>query len=178
MVNKTISKEGMLYPFFQTWLINKDYYTGQSHLKDDKDADYLDTGVKEARIDVLGIKNIHFDKKTFVDEVELLGIEVKLNQMSFKDFSQTAGYRIFCHRVYLALASSGEPYTDRHIEWAKHLGIGLLFVELKNNKLKHNADDEIDVNLVLEAPYQVINACCVGDFHLDLVRSLVRKCKL
>lgn len=88
-------------------------------------------GLAHSAIDVIALRDIGGDLS---GDVEVIAIEVKRGNQPFATTSgQTAGYRVYANRVYLAdLRHSDFTADERDI--ALHLGIGLIQISGGNHR--------------------------------------------
>jgi len=145
-----IQYEADYYDILLDWLEEKGYYTGGESYYNGKENWYKNIGPsKKCRLDIIGVKNIGPGKKTLADDIELIGIEVKHNSLTYKDLSQAAGYKIFVHKAYLATDVDIAP-VDEH--WARILGVGLI-------SLGKRSRGKVMPVIELDAIYQIPNLC-------------------
>jgi hypothetical protein len=83
-------------------------------------------GLRYSRIDVLGVRDVGGDLS---GDIETIGVEVKKGSQPFAQAcGQTAGYKVYANRVYLA-ELRGEPYGSDELKIASDLGIGLIQIK-------------------------------------------------
>ena len=124
--------ENQLYPAVETWLKNRMgcYATG------------INTGIRYARIDAVGIRDVGGDLSGLS---EVVAIEVKRGVTPFSNaVGQAHSYSVYADRCYLA-DSQTKPYSDEEIRIASHLGVGLLAIST-------NARGARQVKKILTAP--------------------------
>lgn len=154
-----IDNENQLYDPLLRWLKKRfGYYIGGESSYNGKILWHKNIGPsRKCRLDVIGVKNIGSQRYARADELDIIGIEVKLkDRITYQHLAQAAGYKIFVNKAYLA--TIGEiTEEDRH--WARILRIGLMRIEIKKRK--------IDFNIDMEAPFQYPN-------HSEMLRLLRR----
>lgn len=126
-------RERDLYPAAKQWLLRQGCFEAG-----------IDTGVKGARIDAVGLKDVGGELSS---RTELIAIEVKWGKTPFGNaLGQAHGYSIYADRCYLAdLRSEGEPFEPAEIRMASHLGVGLLAVS-------QGGPESFSIREVLSAP--------------------------
>ncbi len=123
-------KEKELYPRVATWLKTamKCYATG------------TDTGLRNARIDAIGIRDVGGDLS---GSIEVIAVEVKRGVTPFGNaVGQAHSYSAYADRCYLA---GIVPFDDEKLRIASHLGVGLLSITT-------NARGARQVREILSAP--------------------------
>lgn len=104
------------YPIVAKWLKNSKHCFKTE----------ITSGLSYGKIDVYGVRDIGGDH---CGEIETISVEVKRDNEAFGTASgQALGYKVYAHRVYLAVARE-TGFSDDEISIANHLGIGLIHIK-------------------------------------------------
>ena len=116
--------ERKYYRSVRKWLENQGYYCGGNiNVRGTKNY-YQDIGPRHRRADVAGVRNIG---GAFEDQVEIVAVEVRdIPTISDRDINDTANYKQYAHKCYLAITAL---IRDKDIRVAEKRKIGLLKIE-------------------------------------------------
>lgn len=140
----------------------------------------INRGLVHSRIDVIGLRDVGGDLS---GNIEVIGIEVKRGNQPFATTSgQTAGYRVYADRVYLADVRDTD-FTEDEKEIALHMGIGLIAIGGGYSRLRISERltspnrpviERMQASLIDKLGY---GRCCVCDSIFEARKNVTRSDK-